>query len=257
MSDKLFIFGLGYSGRHIAALARERGWTVRATGSEGDVSFDDVDVVREAIAGASHVLSSIPPTDGADPVLSRYADALGGKWLGYLSSTGVYGDRGGAWVDESTPVGGARKEARLAADLAWLDRDARVFRLAGIYGPGRSPIKRVREGRAHRVDLPGQVFSRVHVQDIALAVIAGLDAPHGAYNICDDLPAPHRTVIEEAARLAGVAPPPLQTLEEAGLSDMARSFYAQNRRVSNRKARRVLGWEPLYPSYREGLRSLL
>ena len=124
------------------------------------------------------------------------------------------------------------------------------------YGPGRSPIDQIREGRAHRIDQPGQVFSRVHVDDIAQAVIAGFDGPAGAYNICDDEPAPQRAVIEEAARVAGIEPPPLQTIEEAGLSPMARSFYAQNRRVSNRKAKRVLGWEPRYPTYREGLRAV-
>lgn len=257
MAGRLFIFGLGYAGTRIAALARAQGWDVLATGSDGDFAFGDTGGVCGALSAVTHVLSSIPPADGKDPVLMRYGETLEGKWLGYLSSTGVYGDRGGAWVDEATPVGGARKEARLKADQAWLTRGARVFRLAGIYGPGRSPIDRVRAGKAHRIDMPGQVFSRVHVGDIASAVVAGLDAPAGAYNICDDEPAAQRAVIEEAARLAGVAPPPLQTIDEAGLGDMARSFYAQNRRVANRKAKRVLGWEPLYPTFREGLRSLV
>lgn len=257
MAGRLFIFGLGYAGKRIATRLRERGWRVDATGSDGNIAFDDDAVLRSALAGASHVLSSIPPAESADPVLANYGDALDGKWLGYLSSTGVYGDRGGAWVDEATPLRGARRQARLAADLAWLAREARVFRLAGIYGPGRSPIDRLLAGRAHRIDTPGQVFSRVHVDDIASAVVAGFDAPPGAYNICDDQPAEQRAVTEEAAQLAGVEPPPLQTIEEAGLSEMARSFYAQNRRVSNRKAKRVLGWEPLYPTYREGLRSLV
>lgn len=257
MAKQLFIFGLGYTAKRIAGLARAQGWSVRATGSDGDCSFGDGNAVCSAIAASSHLLSSIPPADGADPVLARYADALAGRWLGYLSSTGVYGDRNGAWIDEHTPVGGARKEARLDADLAWLDRGARVFRLAGIYGPGRSPIDPVRSGQAHRIDMPGQVFSRVHVGDIASAVMAGFDAPPGAYNICDNEPAPQRAVIEEAARLAGVEPPPLQPVDQAELSDMARSFYTQNRRVANRKARRVLGWEPRYPTYREGLRALV
>ena len=257
MAGRLFIFGLGNAGKRIATRLRERGWQVDATGSDGNIAFDDDAAVRATLAGASHVLSSIPPAESADPVLANYGDALDGKWLGYLSSTGVYGDRGGAWVDEATPLRGARRQARLTADLAWLAREARVFRLAGIYGPGRSPIDRVRGGKAHRIDLPGQVFSRIHVDDIESAAVAGFDAPPGAYNICDDEPAEQRAVTEEAARLAGVEPPPLQTIEEAGLSEMARSFYAQNRRVSNRKAKRELGWEPLYPTYREGLRSLV
>lgn len=257
MAGKLFIFGLGYSAKRVAALAREQGWAVQASGSDGDIAFGDMAAVHSALREVTHVLSSVPPADGEDPVLARYAEALDGHWLGYLSSTGVYGDRGGAWIDEATPVGGARKEARLEADRAWLKRGARVFRLAGIYGPGRSPIDRVRAGKAHRIDSPGQVFSRVHVDDIADAVVAGFDAAAGAYNIGDDEPAAQRAVIEEAARLAGIEPPPLQSIEDAGLSAMARSFYAQNRRVSNRKAKRVLGWKPRYPTYREGLRSLL
>jgi nucleoside-diphosphate-sugar epimerase len=200
----------------------------------------------------------VPPAGDSDPVLDRYAEALEGKWLGYLSSTGVYGDVEGAWVDESAPTGTGRRTARAECDARWLDLGARVFRLPGIYGPGRSAFERVRSGKAHRIDLPGQVFSRVHVDDIVggLAAAIGRDAPRGAYNLSDDLPTSQNTVIEEACRLLGQEPPPLQTLEEADLSPMARGFYAENRRVANGKAKRVLGWEPRYPTYREGLAAI-
>ena len=253
----LFIFGLGYSAQRIKARAEAAGWTVSATGSEGEVDFADREAVLGALGQATHVLSSVPPADGGDPVLETYGEALEHGWLGYLSSTGVYGDAGGAWVDESSPTGGGRRGARAECDARWLAMGARVFRLPGIYGPGRSAFDRIREGKAHRIDMPGQVFSRVHVEDIASGVMAGLDAPPGAYNLGDDLPESHNAVTEEACRLLGVEPPPLQTMEEADLSPMARGFYAENRRVANGKAKRVLGWEPAYPTYREGLRSLL
>ena len=251
---RLFVFGLGYTAKAIVAALPD--WIITSTGSEGAIAFDDDVAVRRELARASHVLSSVPPDAGRDPVLAHYADALGDKWLGYLSSTGVYGDTGGAWVDETSPVGGGRRTARVEADTAWLDRGARVFRLPGIYGPGRSQLDRVRTGTAHRIDLPGQVFSRIHVEDIAAGVIAGFAAPPGAYNLADDLPASGAAVTEEACRLLGMAPPPLQSLDEAGLSPMARGFYAENRRVANGKPKRVLGWRPRYPTYREGLRAI-
>ena len=255
---RLFLFGLGYSATFIARALAARGWEVVSTGREGTLGFDDAGNVRAALADAGHVLSSVPPGgEGLDPVLERYGDALAGKALLYLSSTGVYGDTGGAWVDESAPTGQGRRTARAEADAAWLARGACVFRLPGIYGPGRSALDRLREGKAHRIDLPGQVFSRVHVEDIAAGVIAGLDAPPGAYNLADDLPCSQNTMIAEAARLLGRAPPPLQALDEAGLSPMARGFYAENRRIANGKARRLLGWRPHYPTYREGLAACL
>ena len=255
---RMFIFGLGYTASRIGAVLERRGWEVIATGSDGALSFDDVGTVRAALADAGHVLSSVPPGgEGSDPVLREYGDALLGKWLGYLSSTGVYGDSGGAWVDESATTDRGRRTARAEADADWLERGARVFRLPGIYGPGRSALDRVREGKAHRIDLPGQVFSRVHVDDIVSGVIAALEAPAGAYNLVDDLPCSQNAVIEEACRLLGVSPPPLQYLEDASLSPMARAFYAENRRVANGKAKRVLGWRPFYPSYRDGLRGLV
>lgn len=259
--SRLFIFGLGYTAGRVAQALKTRGWRVDATGSAGNLDFSDDSNVRGALAGASHVLSSVPPDreTGSDPVLARYGDALRGHWLGYLSSTGVYGDTKGAWVDESAPIGMGRRTARSQADARWMELGARVFRLPGIYGPGRSALDRVREGHANRIDLPGQVFSRVHVDDIVSGVLAALerDAPPGAYNLADDLPASQNAVIEEACRLLAASPPPLQTLDEAGLSAMARGFYAENRRVANGKAKRVLGWQPKFPTYTEGLASLL
>ena len=251
----MLIFGLGYSAQVITAQLRAAGWTVRATGRAGDLAFEDRAAVAAALASADHVLSSVPPGEG-DPVLEAYGDALAGKWLGYLSSTGVYGDTGGAWVDETAPIGGGRRSERCEADLAWQALGARVFRLPGIYGPGRSPLDRVLSGTAHRIDLPGQVFSRVHVEDIASGVIAGLSAPPGVYNLADDLPASQNAVVEEACRLLDREPPPLRTLDEAGLSPQARAFYGENRRIANGRARRVLGWRPRYPTFREGLRAL-
>ncbi len=256
---RLFVFGMGYSATRIADALRREGWSVEGTGRGGTIAFDDEWTVHGALARATHVLSSVPPDESGDPVPARYADMIDGRWIGYLSSTGVYGDSGGAWVDEGSPTGGGRRIARVDADARWLALGARVFRLPGIYGPGRSGLDRVRAGAAHRIDLPGQVFSRVHVHDIAAGVVAAIEsgAPDGAYNLADDLPASQNAVTEEACRLLSVAPPPLQSLEESGLAPLARGFYAENRRVANGKAKRVLGWSPRYPTYREGLASLV
>ena len=254
---RFFIFGLGYTATHIASAMEARGWEVVSTGRAGTLSFEDEGNVRLALADADHVLSSVPPgSEGLDPVLDRYGEALTGKALSYLSSTGVYGDAGGAWVDESAPVGTGRRTARADADAAWLARGSRVYRLPGIYGPGRSVFERISEGRAHRIAMPDQVFSRVHVADIVRGVIAGMAAPAEAYNLSDDLPCSQNTLVEEACHLLGIAPPPMQSLEEANLSPMARGFYAENRRVANGKAKRVLGWVPAYPDYATGLRAL-
>lgn len=255
---RFFIFGLGYTAARLAAALEAQGWEVISTGRSGTLSFDDEGAVRMALADASHVLSSVPPGgEGMDAVLERYGAALTGKTLHYLSSTGVYGDTGGAWVDETAPTGTGRRTARAEADGEWLKLGARVLRLPGIYGPGRSALDRVREGRAHRIDLPDQVFSRVHVDDIVSGAMLALDAPAGAYNLADDEPCSQNAVIEHACALLGRPLPPLQTMDQAGLSPMARAFYAENRRVANRKAKRVLGWSPRYPSYREGLAALL
>ena len=257
---RLFIFGLGYTAGRFAQEMRGRGWHVDATGSAGNIDFSNHAAVAAALADATHVLSSVPPDRESDlePVLSAYCEDMGKAWYGYLSSTGVYGDAQGAWVDEQSPTGDGRRTARSDADGKWLDLGARVFRLPGIYGPGRSAFERVETGKAHRIDLPGQVFSRVHVDDIVSGLVAAIEseAPKGAYNLADDLPTSQNAVIEEACRLMGVTPPALQTLEEAGLSPMARGFYAENRRVANGKAKRVLGWTPRYPTYREGLAAI-
>ncbi len=252
---RLLVFGLGYTASAITM--RLPGARVAATGSAGNLAFDDADRVRFEIAQATHILSSVPPGED-DPVLAVYGDALAatGAWLGYLSSTGVYGDTGGAWVDEHAPTGTGRRSTRAAADAAWLGLSARVFRLPGIYGPGRSPLERILSGEARRIDVPGQVFSRVHVDDIASGVIAGFDAPPGAYNLADDEPAPQSDVIAFGCRLLGLPVPPLVPLEEANLSPAARAFYSENRRVANGKAKRVLGWQPRHRNYRFGLRAL-
>ena len=291
--SQMLIFGLGYTAKVLAARLRGAGWTICATGRDGDLDFGDSAAVESALAGSSHVLSSVPPdsksadSGAGDPVLDAYGQSLDGKWIGYLSSTGVYGDTGGAWVDETAPLvgfgGTGRRAARADADLAWQKAGAHVFRLPGIYGPGRSPLDRVANGAAHRIDLAslpgdsgpgdsgpgdsgpgdsgpgdsGQVFSRVHVEDIVSGVIAGFAAPTGVYNLADDLPASQNAVIEEACRLLGREPPPLLSLDEANLSRQARAFYAENRRVANGKAKRVLGWKPAWPTYAEGLRALV
>ena len=257
--SRLFVFGLGYSARRIKALLEADGWLVAGTtrsGGGGTIRFDDDDAIVTEIAAATHILSSVPPEDGQDPVLAQYGEALmhaRGRLL-YLSSTGVYGDTGGAWVDETAPTGTGRRSARAMADARWLELGASVFRLPGIYGPGRSPLDRIREGKAHRVDMPDQVFSRIHVDDLARGVIAGLDAPAGAYNIADDFPASHDEVTVFAAGLLGLPTPPFVGIAE--LSPMAQGFYAENRRIATGKVKRVLGWQPQFADYRAGLRAL-
>ena len=261
----MLILGMGYTASRLADRLRGEGWRVtgvRRSAGPDVLAFDDERGVRAAIAGASHILSSVPPEGEVDPVLVRYGDAIAAApavWTGYLSSTGVYGDAAGAWVDESSPIGAGRRTARARADADWgaLRADTRRFRLPGIYGPGRSALERVRAGRAHRIDLPDQVFSRVHVDDIVAGVIASFDGPAGVYNLADDLPCSQNRVIEAACDLLGMAWPPLQSVEAAQLSPMARAFYAENRRVANGRAKRLLGWRPLYPTYAQGLRACL
>ena len=253
---------MGYTATRLADRLRADGWLVTGTRrmSGGDaVAFDDEAAVLTAFDNATHILSSVPPMgEGGDPVLQKYGAAIAASavsWTGYLSSTGVYGDTGGAWVDESAPLGEGRRTARAQADLAWqaLRNDVRVFRLPGIYGPGRSALERVTDGKAHRIDMPGQIFSRVHVDDIVDAVRASFDGPAGVYNIADDAPASQNTVIEYACDLLQLEWPPLLSIEAAGLSPMAHGFYAENRRVANGKAKRLLNWQPRYAHYRLGL----
>ncbi|MBH1991866.1 MAG: SDR family NAD(P)-dependent oxidoreductase [Sphingomonadaceae bacterium] len=261
----LLIFGLGYTASRLAAHLGGEGWRITGTRRAADaqaLAFEDEAAIRAALSSATHILSSVPPEGDDDPVLTRYGAAIAAApatWIGYLSSTGVYGDAAGAWVDESSPVGLGRRPARANADLAWgaLRDDVRRFRLPGIYGPGRSALERVRDGKARRIALRDQVFSRVHVDDIGAGVMASLDGPPGIYNLADDLPCAQNDLIDAACVLLGVSPPPLMTLEQAGLSPEALGFYAENRRVANGRAKRLLGWSPRYPTYREGLAACL
>jgi nucleoside-diphosphate-sugar epimerase len=259
----LLIFGLGYTAGRIAERLRGKGWVVSATrreAGEGAIAFNDREAVSAAIGDATHILSSVPPVADSDPVLDLYGEALtAAPWIGYLSSTGVHGDTGGAWADESAPIGGGRRQARAEADARWqaMGDAVRVFRLPGIYGPGRSVLDRIRAGKAHRIDLPDQIFSRVHVDDIVAGVVGALGGPSGVYNLADDEPAPHNDVIAYGCGLLDIKPPQFQTMDEAGLSEMARGFYAENRRIANGRAKRLLGWAPRYPSYREGLKAIL
>ncbi|HWI87422.1 MAG TPA: SDR family NAD(P)-dependent oxidoreductase [Sphingomonas sp.] len=250
---RLILFGPGFSGTRIAAALERDGWEVVAIGRDAPPI-----VTLEALAKATHLISTVPPGADGDPVLAAHGETIGRiGWIGYLSSTGVYGDTRGAWIDESAVLAG-RRGGRVAADLAWQAIGARVFRLPGIYGPGRSMIERLRAGQAHRVDLPGQVFCRIHVDDIVRAVLAAIQrGPAGIYNVADDLPAAQNDVVAYGARLLGIAMPPLTSLDDLNLSPAARAFYSENRRVSNAKAKRVLGWRPIHSTYREGLTALI
>lgn len=281
----LFCFGLGYSAAALARRLTTEGWTVSGTSStpagvaalerDGFSAhlFDGSQpsfAVRSELARASHVLVSVPPHAAGDPVLRHHARDIGEsksiEWIGYLSTIGVYGDHRGAWVDESTPPHpkSERSRFRVAAENDWLElarcsgKRTQIFRLAGIYGPGRSPIDNVREGTARRIVKPGQVFNRIHVEDIA-AILSAAMAGRGTetiYNVTDDEPAAPQDVVAFAAALLGVAPPPEMSFAEAGLSPMAASFYAENKRVRNERVKRDLGIALIYPTFREGLRAL-
>lgn len=252
----MLLFGPGYTAGRIADRLERQGWTVDRVGRAG------LEAAGPLIGKASHILSSVPPDGNEDPVLARHGAQLASapaRWIGYISSTGVYGDSAGAWVDESAPVRG-RRSGRNAADQAWqaLHPASRIFRLPGIYGPGRSALDRIDDGKAVRVDVPGQIFSRIHVDDIVSGVLASLaDGPAGVFNLADDLPAPQNDVIAHAAMLLGAPLPPIIPPDSPELSPLARAFYAENRRIANGKARRLLGWEPRYPTYREGLAALI
>jgi nucleoside-diphosphate-sugar epimerase len=284
----LVIFGLGYTGHAIARHAVECGVRVTATSRSPDTepTLHGVDILHfdaagPAVATATHVVSTVPsPGDGGegqaggvDPVLAMHGAAIRAapelRWVGYLSTTGVYGDRQGGWVDEDTPPmpGQERSRRRLAAERAWATMAPRVavdlFRLAGIYGPGRSALDDVRAGRARRVVKAGHVFGRIHRDDIARAVLAALSQERPpcvrVLNLTDDEPAEASAVVEEAARLLGLDPPPGVPFAEAEpcMSPMARSFWQERRRVANTRTRAALGLECLYPTYREGLRAIL
>jgi len=266
VQQSLFIFGLGYSARILAELARAQGFCVTGTSSRGGIDFDDHAAVEAAVKSASHVLSSVPPETDHDPVLARYGDVIrraGPLWVGYWSTTGVYGNTDGAWVDETSPLNPSspRSARRVRDEAGWAAMGpVHIFRLAGIYGPGRSALDQIKAGRARRIIKPGQVFSRIHVKDIARFTLASMmdpDVGGAVYNLCDDEAAPPQDVIAYAAQLLGVAPPPEIAFETADLSDMARSFYADNRRVSNTRVKDRFGLAMAYPNYREGLKAAL
>lgn len=282
MTRRLFIFGLGFSGLELAKLAKAAGWSVAGTcrtdskaaelqaqGIEAHPFDGTVALSPSAIGDASHILCTVAPGTDGDPVLRTSAHLLRqARWLGYLSTTGVYGDHGGGWVDEDTPPHPMqpRSVARLNAERAWqaagLETGAAVdiFRLPGIYGPGRSAIDQVKAGTARRIDKPGQVFSRIHVEDVAGTVRLALDRAYtGAiYNVADDLPAATGDVVAFACELLGKPVPPALPWDEVSptMSAMARSFYAENRRVKNDRIKNELGVALRYPTYKEGLRAI-
>jgi nucleoside-diphosphate-sugar epimerase len=288
----LLALGLGFSARALARRWRARGASVLGTtqnlarAREADgvacVAFGaatELHALERALEKTTHVLVSIPPDEASaaagDVVLARLADALAAAhhilWLGYLSTTGVYGDRAGdrhgGWVDETSErrPGNPRSRRRAAAEDAWLalwrDRGVpvHVFRLSGIYGPGRSAIDQLRAGTAKRIDKPGQMFSRIHVEDIANVLEASIARPRpGAiYNVADDMPAPAHEVVAHAAKLLGVPPPPLEPYDAERLSPMAREFYAETRRVRNARIKEELGVVLKYPDYKAGLAAIL
>ncbi len=262
---RLHIFGLGYCGTAVGNAARAAGFVVSATTHH---AHDDT-----ALDAATHVLSTVPPDASGDPILAQHASAIATapalRWIGYLSSTAVYGDRGGGWVDEDTPPAPTqdRGHRRLAAETAWSglanQRAVDIFRLAGIYGPGRSAFDDLRAGRARRISKPGHAFGRIHRDDIVCAVLAAMrqNSPSGLrmFNLTDHEPAESAAVIEEAASLLGMPPPPAIDFDVATLtmSPMARSFWAENRKVASRKTQAALCLSWCYPSFREGLRAIL
>lgn len=279
MGKTLLSFGHGYSARALARRLLPQGWTIYGTTrnvekindlkEEGviPILWPDGDI-KAALAQATHILISAGPDAGGDPVLNKYRreieDAASKReWVGYLSTTGVYGDRQGGWVDESTPTAPTTKrgEMRETAENDWKSIRAlplHIFRLAGIYGPGRGPFEKVKSGSARRIVKKDQVFSRIHVEDIAQILEASITQPNpGAiYNLCDDDPAPPQDVIAYAAELLGLPVPPEIPFETADLSPMARSFYAENKRIRNDRIKTELGVNLLYPDYRTGLRAL-
>ncbi len=271
LPTQLFAFGFGYVASELARILGAEGvgaaGTTRTASSAGGLRARGWDARIWPGADltpprAAAWLVSVPPDEDGCPVYRTFASGTGGaRWIGYLSTTGVYGDLAGGWAFEETPVNPLSREAknRARAEQQWLSAGAQVFRLPGIYGPGRSQLERVREPGARRILKPGQVFSRAHVGDIAHALRLAIAAPAATriFNICDDEPAPADEVLAYAAQLLGLPPPPAVAFEEAGLSPAARRFYAECKRVSNARAKAVLGWRPAFPTYREGLQDCL
>lgn len=279
--NHLLCFGFGFSARAFAARLDKREWKISATSrdAEGIAEINArgfhgllFDSTLQIAPDVTHLLISAPPGENGDPVLRLFQVQLQRlskqlKWVGYLSTTGVYGDRGGDWVDEDSPLEPttARGQRRLEAERSWLRLHSEfglpvhLFRLAGIYGPGRNTLLNVRDGSARRIIKPGQIFSRIHVDDIAGVLAASIAKPNPgrAYNVCDDEPCPPQEVVTYAANLLGLPLPPEIPFERANLSPMAKSFYADSKRVSNTRIKTEMGYKLLYPTYREGLRALL
>ena len=281
----LFVFGLGFSGRYFAERRGARGDTVGGTVRSGEKArrLSEAGIIARAfgpdggdraieadLTACDALLVSVPPGSGGDPVLANYAKPIAAaprlRWIGYLSTIGVYGDHGGAWVDERTPATptSARSTERARAEQAWLAFGAansipvQIFRLAGIYGPGQSQLVQLARDTAKRIIKPGQVFNRIHVEDIARVLDASLERPRAGaiYNVADDEPAPPQDVVTFAAKLCGIKPSPEIGLDDAGLTEMGRSFYAESKRVRNDLLRDELGVTLAYPTYREGLSAL-
>ena len=273
--NTLLSIGHGYSAQALARRLLPQGWQIigttrteagakalRATGIDALV-WPEADL-SGALAKATHLLTSVAPGD-SDPVLQAIGPQIAGsalKWVGYLSTTAVYGHHNGDWVDETTALAPttARGAARVQAEADWtaLGLPLHIFRLAGIYGPGRGPFEKVRDGTARRIHKAGQVFSRIHVDDIARVLHAALVRPHpGVYNVCDDDPASPEDILGLAADMLGLPPPPIVPYEQAEMTPMARSFYAENKRVRNDRIKTVLGVTLDYPTYREGLAAIL
>ncbi|MGB0192925.1 MAG: SDR family oxidoreductase [Candidatus Micropelagos thuwalensis] len=276
----LFCFGLGYCADYLSAKLIKQGWQVSATCRTSEkaavleasgirpVLLSGKKVTVTDLGKADHILISVPPEqDGSDPVINFAGAALAAlqdqiKWVGYLSTTGVYGDHQGAWIDEETPAGllSERGQRRVAAEAQWAATGLPMhyFRLAGIYGPGRNSLRALQNGTARRVVKQGQVFSRIHLVDITRILEASMANPNAgrAYSVCDDTPAPPQDVVTYAAELMGVSPPALQDFATAELSPMARSFYGENKRIRNNRIKDELGVSLEYPDYRAGLSAL-
>ena len=284
MTNRLFCFGLGYSALALARDLMGDGWAVagttrseekrRALEAEGIQAFlfgpdRPLGDPGKSLAGTTHLLTSIAPEEAGDPVLRAHERDLRAvdriAWAGYLGTTGVYGDHQGGWVDEGTPPAPSlpRTKRRVAAEGHWLASGlpVHIFRLAGIYGPGpgRNALETVRTGRARRIVKPGQMFGRIHVDDIVQVLRASMARPNpgAVYNVADDEPSPPQDVIAFAAGLLGVEPPPEVPFEEADISEAAKSFYADNRKVANDRIREELGVDLKHPTYRDGLRAIL
>jgi len=273
----LLSLGHGYSAQALAKLLLPQGWhiigTTRTATNAAALAATGVEPVlwpgtelAPALARATHLLTSIAPDANGDPVLAAHGPEIAAaklEWAGYLSTTGVYGDQQGGWVDEDTPLipGTQRGKYRLKAETEWqaLGLPLHIFRLAGIYGPGRGPFAKVRDGSARRILKPNQVFSRIHIDDIAQTLAASIAHPNPGqtYNVCDDDPAPPQDVIAHAAHLLGLPIPPAQSWEDADMTPMARSFYAESKRVRNDRIKTELGVKLIHPDYRAGLKSLL